>query len=121
MKLGVGLILGTCCIGTLGHADIPVTPLASPEKSQAWPISFETLTHKITVTFPVPSREVQQENRSNRLYLAQQMAQTKDGKALRETFSLVYQEQPLFSEVPTNVKAIDLANSFEEAIKKITV
>ncbi len=111
--------MGASCLSIFGYADKPVMPLAAPQQQNQWPVSFDTLTHHITANFPIPSREIQQENRSNHLYLAQRMSEpNKNGKTFRETFSLVYQEQPLFSSAETSSKAIDLANQFEESLKK---
>lgn len=85
--------------------------------TQTWPVSFDTGSGHVKITFPVPSRELTQDEPSNHLYIAQLQAPDKNGVSLRQTFSLVYQQQPIFSVGgDTGTKAIELANQFQKSL-----
>lgn len=107
------LLLG---IGILCAVDKPAQESLPTASTQTYPISFDSQHYHVTAAFPIPSKEIEQRDSQNKMYIAQGVTETDPaGLSLVETYSVLYQSlTPKTGDKP--VTALDLAQQFEKTL-----
>lgn len=120
-KTLIGLVSVSCSLVSgwaLSAVDKPAQEATTVTLAQqAYPISFDIPAFHVTASFPIPSRQIDQPNGENKLYVAQGVSNPDSlSSPLTETFSLLYQTQAPLAQ-KKSLKATDLAQDFIAILK----